>query len=533
MRFSFDELYAVDEPELLDDDEYTIIESDDEDIPRLRIPRYKGTKPASKNEEDKLDKLDPELEHMLAKLNLSAKIPGPAKITRIGNWRKNVDRDDISTEPSACVQIGDNHIKNTMFAQLQAKMVKNYMKKLALLENCNEEQVRMVKTEKQRILEEEKRRKEEQKRQEMLQKQREEADRRKQQEEERKKREEEEQLRQKALQEAKQREEEKLLLKKEKEKQESLEAQRKAQEEAAKGKGLTNFHEVETTFKHYKHKIKHIKMEVVEPVKKDTALKSILSKHKRRINPKFGQLTNSEQHLRTIVSELTTLVDQTKPNKLGYEWILNFIAKALVSQAETEVRVKPESALPLAKLALYLLARYSELLEFLMARFIKKCPFVIGYTCNIDSEEGRYKMGWKRARDDAWEDETSYDERMGGIVTFFATISRLPLPQELITTHKHPLPISHSWQLLARTANTSSQLLTNTHFVVLGSWWDAAAAQFLQAFGKQAHKLLVLLTADLTNSVADRRYVGAARLRILWEEYEIGGLIKSFPEMSA
>ncbi|SCU85258.1 LADA_0D06524g1_1 [Lachancea dasiensis] len=536
MRFSFDELYAAETPETaLDEDEYSLIGSGDEGIPQLRLPRRKNVVTTTKAVDE--DLLDPDLEQLFARLDLTAKLPG-ARVLKSIPWNKTMRAEECAEkqfELSAQEKPSRRRTAEVSreFSLLHTTVANSIMNKLEALQNENGHQVQRVKEEKLRLREEKRRQEEELRRQEEERRKQEEDKRRQLEEQARRQREGEEERRIKAEQEEKKAREERERLEQEKKKQEALEAARRAQEEAAKGNGITNHHQIERSFNHYKHKIKHIKTDVVEAVKRDSNLKAILSKHKRRINPKFGQLTNSEQHLGSIVAELTSLVDQAKPNALGYQWILNFLAKALVSQAETEVRVKPESALPLAKLALHLLTRYDELLELLMARFVKKCPFVIGYTCKIDSEEGRYKMGWKRGQDNTWEDETSYDERMGGIATLYATITRLPLPQEFITSHKHPLPLSNSWKLLARLANSPTDLLTNTHFVVLGSWWDAAAAQLLQAYGRQAHKLLVLLSQNLTQSVAERKYVGAARLRILFEEYETSGTIKSFPEMTA
>ncbi|SCU86989.1 LAME_0D08350g1_1 [Lachancea meyersii CBS 8951] len=530
MRFSFDELYGTETPELCDEDEYSIIGSDDEDIPRLRVPKCNnsGFKTGLYALDDQLDE---NLQELLANLDLSAKLPGPGKVRysrKINSMGANTMTPEVFKKP-ATTTVEDRGLGLT---ELQNKVTKEILRKVEALQQSNDKQVQIVRTEKQRVLEEQRREAQRQRELELeKERQQEEEERRKRQHEEEQRKQDQEKQKQAEFK-AKQEQEERERQEKLAAEQEAAAAQQRAREEAVKGKGITNFAAIHTSFKHYKNQIKHIKTEVVEVVKKDANLKSILSKHKRKINPKFGQLTNSEQHLQSIILELRSLVDQTKPNNLGYQWILNFIAKALVSQAETEVRVKPESAVPLAKLALNLLVHYPELLELLMARFVKKCPFVIGYSCSIESEAGRYNMGWRRSRDDAWEDETSYDERMGGIVTLFATITRLPLPAELIQTHKHPLPISHSWQLVARVANTAPELLSNTHFVVLGSWWDAAAAQLLQAFAGQAHKLLVLIATDLTGSVAERRYVGAARLRILFEEYETVGKPGSFPDLS-
>ncbi|AET39899.1 nucleoporin GLE1 Ecym_5119 [Eremothecium cymbalariae DBVPG len=315
--------------------------------------------------------------------------------------------------------------------------------------------------------------------------------------------------------------------------QEHQEALRKtrAQEEKKKKHGVTNFESIEVEFLNVMQKIRDIKRDIVNPVKKDRELEKLLGTQKRKINPKFGQLTNSLSQLQQIRKELIRLIDEIKNNNLAYNWILNFVAKAVVSQAETEVRVKPESALPLANLTLSLLVKYPDLYELLMARFIKKCPYVIGYMCGIDTEEGRLRMGWKRSVDGKWEDDISYNERLGGIMTLYAVISRLPLAPEFISNTEHPLPLSCSWKILARFANKPIIYLTNTEFILLGYWWDAAAAQFLQRYGNQGSKLLNLVASDLTAEVAAHKYVGAARLRILLEDWKQTGRIKTFPEM--
>lgn len=329
----------------------------------------------------------------------------------------------------------------------------------------------------------------------------------------------------KAEQEAKKKEEaHKLELKKQ--------AELKAQEEereANRSKYTTNFKSIEKKFLHYKEQIKLIKRNIVEPVKQlDKEQKKILSGHRRKINPKFGQLTNSNHQLQAIANELQNLISQAQQQPLMFKFLLNFTAKAIVHQAENEVRVKPESSVPLAKLTLFLMQTFSELQELLMARFVKKCPFIIGYTCSIDTESGRSAMGWKRNSENKWEATTSYDERIGGMMTLFSVITRL---DTMIPGLQNPWPLDYSWMILARIANTPVELLTNVHFIVLGSWWDAAAAHLLHAYGNQGSKLLKLIGDNLTSAVADRKYVGAARLRILMEDWISNNSITSFPEM--
>lgn len=329
----------------------------------------------------------------------------------------------------------------------------------------------------------------------------------------------------KAEQEAKRKEEAHKL---EVKKQAELKAQEE-EREANRSKYTTNFKLIEKKFLHYKEQIKLIKKNIVEPVKQlDKEQKKILSGHRRKINPKFGQLTNSNHQLQAIANELQNLISQAQQQPLMFKFLLNFTAKAIVHQAENEVRVKPESSVPLAKLTLFLMQTFPDLQELLMARFVKKCPFVIGYTCSIDTENGRSTMGWKRNSENKWEATTSYDERIGGMMTLFSVITRL---DTMIPGSQNPWSLDYSWMILARITNTPIELLTNVHFIVLGSWWDAAAAHFLHAYGNQGAKLLKLIGDNLTSAVADRKYVGAARLRILMEDWISNNNITSFPEM--
>ncbi|GAV46852.1 hypothetical protein ZYGR_0A04500 [Zygosaccharomyces rouxii] len=529
MRFVLDELYDISDDEDVSPfstdepspDEYTFVNEKEVDIPRLKLPRQH-----SRQSSEVSEKLDAEYEQLLSQLNLRAKLPTVESIPTVvpGSSGQASERSlENSASPSASASkfASSGSVVAHDTRDILSALANSLVSKMNQLDIDNSAQVQSVRNAKRKA-EEDRRRKEE--------------EARKHQEELAKRRREEEDAKKRQLEEERKRQEAERKLKEEKEQQEqrTRDEQEKAliAEQARRGKTVTDFKGIEKTFWHYKDKILQIKKEIVEPVKQmDVDTRNLISRHKRKINPKFGQLTNSNQQLQSIQMELFGLIDQTKANQLAYLWVLNFIAKALVHQSETEVRVKPESALPLAKLTLALMTRYPDLKELLMARLVKKCPFIIGYTCKIDTEKGRSNMGWKRNSDDKWEEDTSYDERMGGMVTLFAVITRLPLSVEVINQQQHPLPISYSWRLLARIANTSQDLLTNSHFVVLGSWWDAAALQFYQAYGKQAQKLLQLVGDNLTSAVAQQKYVGAARLRILMEEWQTSG-IKSFPEMT-
>lgn len=294
---------------------------------------------------------------------------------------------------------------------------------------------------------------------------------------------------------------------------------------AKKSKGFTNILEVELQFAKYKKDIADIKINVVEELNKDKELKKHVNALKRKVNVKFGQLNNSVSHVQTICQEVVAQVNLTKNSPLAFKWLLNFISKAIVAQAEAEVTVKPTAALPLAMLANYLLQHLEGLDYFLCARFVKKCSFIIGYSCAIDTEEGRVRMGWKRSQE-KWEDEVKYEERVGGICTVWAVMARLD------SGDKFPFfSMDSEWRFLARMLNTEESLLTNTHYVVLSNWWEGAAQYVAQKYGKQAFKVLTLATDQWAAIGKSKRFPAATRFELLGEDMRLKNLFNLLKEM--
>lgn len=377
----------------------------------------------------------------------------------------------------------------------------------------------VIKLEQQRLEAEEKRRQEEEKRRrEEAEKRRKEEEQRRKQEEERKRREAEEQKR-KAEEERKRQE-----AQKEVEKKQEEERQRQL---ASQLKCITNFTSIDQEFKKYKKDIADIKTQVVQTVTNDQVLKKQVGAYKRKLNVKFGQLLDLKQHLTTIGQEVIGILKQTQSHPAAYKFILNFVAKAIISQAETEVGIKLERAQPLAHMAYILLKQFPEFEYFLTARFVKKCPYIIGYSCLIDTEEGRYRMNWKRT-EGTWEDAVKYEERVGGIAAVWAVMSWLTEYGEQMSIYL----FKSQWQFLARMLNTSQLILDSTHFAVVSSWWEVAASHFLPQYGRQSAKLLQAVALAWPMSVSQKHYLGAARLLIAGEEWEKLGQIKGIKPMN-
>ncbi|OBA19026.1 GLE1-domain-containing protein [Metschnikowia bicuspidata var. bicuspidata NRRL YB-4993] len=400
--------------------------------------------------------------------------------------------------------------------------------KLSYIDNEFNQKIQALQLDVQKIIDEQIRLREEEKKRLMnleIEKQRkikEEADRkrREEEEEERKRRD-----HQKKLAEEKRLADEKRLaeehkLKKEKEENEKLERKKeellkaRAEKEAAakKASAFANPADIEKALLKYRKDIEDIKTNIVGEVDKDKELKKYIGAIKRKVNTKLGQLSNSLRQLDLVSKEITSLIQPLASQPLAYKWILNFVLKAIVSQAETEVTVKPAAALPLGRLAYNLLCNLNGLEFYLSARFVKKCCLVIGYTGTIDTEEGRVRMGWRRS-DGKWESEVKYEERMGGILSVWAVIGWVNQTTSLLLFN-----MKAEWMFLARLLNTKPELLGDVHFVAVCNWWEAAGEKFFKTFGKQAQKLLTVSITDWVPLGVSRSFPAATRLQILGED---------------
>lgn len=383
---------------------------------------------------------------------------------------------------------------------------------------------------------------------EKARREREEAERRRKEEEERRRKEEERKKQEAERKRLEQEAKEKELAQKKKEEEESRKkqmaeeeeraqqekAQKKAelaarlkQEKERKSKGITDFPSIERTFFKYKQDIIDIKQSIAQ-LGSFPDDKKLANQIKRKINPKFGQLSNSFAQLHKLSNEVVELINIARGhnNQLVYHFILNFAAKAIVAQSETEVTVKTTAALPLARLTEVLLRSFPEFDYYLSARFVKKCPYIIGYTCAIDSEEGRKRMGWKR-NDNKWEQENKYEERVAGICTTWAVLSRLPDHADSLQLYSP----TATWQFVARLLNTDLKLIGNPHLMVACNWWEAGASAYLQSFGKQGQKGLQALVVSWPQALQDKKLPGATALRLLGREWIETGNMKQLKEM--
>ncbi|KAG5438824.1 hypothetical protein PCANB_002544 [Pneumocystis canis] len=253
----------------------------------------------------------------------------------------------------------------------------------------------------------------------------------------------------------------------------------------------------------YKKRIEDIKLNVLKPVSENEIWRKFCFENKRKITPKCGQLTNSKQQIEQEIIKMSKKVAITV-----YHWILNFLSKAIIKQAETEVTVNLYSAYPLATVCVFLMSNHPDLVDILLARFAKKCPYTIPYLkYNRNTEEGKKALGFYRLKNGKFEEETSYTERQCGIFAVFSAI----IQTEYVPNY---LPIHFGWTLLAKLLNEPPP--SETVFAIISTFIDIAGNAFTKHYGLQADKLIRLAVNDW---IGDNKGSNAARLRILGEEW--------------
>jgi nucleoporin GLE1 len=225
------------------------------------------------------------------------------------------------------------------------------------------------------------------------------------------------------------------------------------------------------------------------------------------------KLMESKNEIEAILNEAQQF------NPLVYQWLLNFFCKCIVSQAETETIVSPQSAVSIGMLAVLITAMHPDTFEFMMARFVKKCPQIIGYSCSIDTEEGRKRMGYRRNEQGKWEEDTQYSERISGMTSVWAIMTSARLSGSRVQHY----PISLAWAFLARHVNRPVDQTRDADFAAVAAWWDMSAEKLITAYGRQGTKLLNLAWDDWTAAVANKRYPASVRLRLLGEDWKSSG----------
>lgn len=303
-------------------------------------------------------------------------------------------------------------------------------------------------------------------------------------------------------------------------------------------------------YQHWQSRMRFVKDDILPAVAGNSDLRKQCFAAKRAITPKIGQLTNSQAELVRIARALATILqdareaDKAQSLPRLYYWCLNHLSKCLIRQAEQEVAARQETAFPLAKLvtSLFMLG-FCELGDVLMARLVKKCPWVLGYVPereDANEETYRTRLGFKYAG----ESTHSYTSRMTGIAAlYFACLetpmvkmaSCLGVSQDEITERALRVPEALRparlwvWQVRAMTPPVSQQPLIVTLWC---TFLEVAGPTAAARFRRQAAKLWALLLSEgiqgkkLRDEGDEGQRASLVRLSLLLEKWQATGSLE-------
>ncbi|KAJ3068481.1 Nuclear pore complex nucleoporin component, partial [Podochytrium sp. JEL0797] len=192
--------------------------------------------------------------------------------------------------------------------------------------------------------------------------------------------------------------------------------------------------------------------------------------------------------------------------------------KSLCLQADTEVSVAPAKACALAQVAMLLIDKHPDLLPVLLGRLMKRCPFVVpmyfkrdeGETMDDFNKRRRYKKS-----DDEWETEERYNERMCGMIRFYAGLTQ-------IKSNSHAYEIDFGWQWLARVLNIHARKITAQ---LISSFLQVAGHALLETYQTQAVKLLTYIHETALPQMMTLSVPSAMQLQLFLEDD--GGFVKT------
>ncbi|KAJ7594921.1 GLE1-like protein-domain-containing protein [Mycena floridula] len=356
---------------------------------------------------------------------------------------------------------------------------------------------RFEEEEKKRKAEEMKRRLEEEKKKAEEDAKRQDAERKKKAEEDAKREEEEEKKRDQ--------EEQKRIAEEEAQKQQLLQAE-------AKQRQAVGMSSAQDDWKKARHDLLRLKTGAMKTVKSDKTLRAEWGSWRRQITPKIGQLTDDDDTVNRISTQLwNILAPQTPHQGVIYAALLSSLAKAIILQAEAEVTAKKESARPLARVAFNLLTSLDGFSDVLFAKLVQR---VGGWPipCRLpatdydgrpwtDEAEKIKVLGYRKTIADdgreTIEDQAQYATRVSGIMRVYFSILKVqtkPAPSMFQMTR--------SWTWFARILSERSLLATVAGAELVYSALDVLGEDARKAWGNQFAKVLQVLYEGVTGANA-------------------------------
>ncbi|KAF9989344.1 hypothetical protein BGZ75_006633 [Mortierella antarctica] len=252
----------------------------------------------------------------------------------------------------------------------------------------------------------------------------------------------------------------------------------------------------EAEWQHYTNIVLHLRTVVKPGIVGNRDLKKICFEARREIVPFIGQLFNKREQVMRVAMDIDRVFKRMKQShgENAYNWLMNETGKKFLEQIENEALVKSAPAFPVAHVAVLLFTNHPRFLDVLMARFVKKCPYVIPkYFAHDQTESTEHyfkKLGYKHS-DGGWEKEDKYNARQCAIFTLYCAILQTTAIRKCLLVQ----------QLFAK-----------------GS---VCGDKYIRTYGNQSRKVIQLLVRDFIPLMPKKGVAGTTRLKT-----QLEGLLK-------
>ncbi|KAJ3089693.1 Nuclear pore complex nucleoporin component [Quaeritorhiza haematococci] len=210
--------------------------------------------------------------------------------------------------------------------------------------------------------------------------------------------------------------------------------------------------------KQYLEKIAKIKTEGKAALGSNMQLMKALFERKMIVTARVGQLRHSVSKIIETATALDQVFNEGKQlSQIGYEWLMDYTAKMFVGESDDDWRKK---------------ARY------------------------------------KKKDDDNFETEIQYNERMCGILAFYAAIVQL---EDGNNVHG----MKYAWIWFARILNLTPRRITAQ---LIYTFLEIAGHAFVQTYQTQARKLLMFIFEQYIPKMHQKSTSTATRLKLFLEE---------------
>ncbi|KAJ1656401.1 hypothetical protein IWQ61_004025 [Dispira simplex] len=272
----------------------------------------------------------------------------------------------------------------------------------------------------------------------------------------------------------------------------------------------------EPTFRASYELIHHIKQHVNPVVRGTPEWWTRVSDIRRTIRLRIGQLINTRSCILRVAHELNAMINEYKVlGEVMYKFVLNKMAKGVIQQVASEVSVHNNAAYPLAHLCVLMFQAQPKFLDVLLARLIKRCPYIVPAYPNQCPNESRHhflrRIGYRKSGEHGLEDEAMYTEKMTGYIVFYAAIMQT---RAIMSINVYGL--ERAWIWLSRLLNIRPQHVSAT---VIQAFFEAAGTRFLQAYPLQGGKMIRTLMNDYFGHLPMTNQPGRMRLKCYLEDY--------------